>query len=70
MIGVFGLTQPVQQAFNAIPGQSQIEILAMIPAKIQQSLANGSWEIGGLSLVHAVASMYGLMTFATRQILA
>jgi hypothetical protein len=70
VIGVFGLTQPVQQAFNAVSGQSQIEILATIPAQIQQSLANGSWEIGELSLVHAVASMYGLMTFATRQILA
>jgi hypothetical protein len=67
---MFGLTQSVQQAFDAVPGQSQIEILATIPAQIQQPLANRSWEISRLSLDHAVASMYGFMTFATRQILA
>jgi hypothetical protein len=70
VIGAFGLTQSVQQAFDAIPRQSEIEILATISAQIQQPLANGSWEISGMSLVHAIASMYGLMTFATRQILA
>jgi hypothetical protein len=70
MIGVFGLTQPVQQALNAIPGQSQIKILATIPAQIQQSLANGSRQVGWRFLVQEMASMYGLMTFATRQILA
>jgi hypothetical protein len=70
MIGAFGLTQSVQQPFSAIPRQGEIEILTTVTAQIQQPLANGSWQIGGLSLVHAVASMYGLMTFATRQILA
>jgi hypothetical protein len=70
MIGAFGLTQSVQQAFSAIPRQGEIEILTTVSAQIQQPLANGSWEIDGLSLLHAVASIYGLMTFAMRQTLA
>jgi hypothetical protein len=70
LIGAFRVAQAVQQAFSAIPSQSEIEILATVSAQIQQPLANGSWEIGGLFFVHAVASMYGLMTFATRHILA
>lgn len=70
MIGAFGLTQSVQQALNAIPGQSEIEILTTGPAQIQKPLANGSREIDDLSLVHAMASMYGRMTFVTRQIMA
>jgi hypothetical protein len=70
MIGAFGLAQSVQQTFNAVPGQCEIEILTTVSAQIQQPLANGSWKIGGLPLVHAIASMYGLMTLATRQVLA
>ena len=70
MIGAFGLTQSVQQTFSAISRQGEVEILATISAQIQQPLANGSREIDGLSLVHVRASIYGLMTFATRQILA
>ena len=69
-IGAFGLTQAVQQAFNGIPGQREVEVLTTFSAQIQQPLPNGSWEIDGLSVLHAIASMYGLMTFVTRQILA
>ena len=70
MIGAPGLTQPIQQALDAVPSQSETEVLATLSAQIQEPLANGGWEIGGLSLAHAVASIYGRMTFVTRQILA
>jgi hypothetical protein len=70
LIRVFGLAQPVQQTFNTVPGQSQIEILATVSAQIQQTLANGRRQVGQRFLVQEMASMYGLMTFATRQILA
>ena len=48
----------------------QLLYVLHIVVKIQQPLANGSWQIDKLSRVHVAASIYGLMTFATRQILA
>jgi len=70
LMASFGLAQPVEQAFCAIAGQGEIEIFTTGSVHLQEPLANGSWEIDELSFIHAIASMYGRITFVTRQILA
>jgi hypothetical protein len=70
-VGVRRLAEPVQEPFDAVPHEDQLELIAAFAGEVQQPLADGGGEVGRVPLGHdVIASTYGRMTFATRQTVA
>ena len=57
--------EPVQEAFEGILRDHQLEIVASFAREIEQPLPHRRRHI--LDLLHAMLSTYGRMTFVTRQ---
>lgn len=67
LTGVGGDAEPVQQALEGITGQGEIEVLPGFTSTVEQAGPHGSCQV---SSAHHRLSMYGRITFATRQSVA
>ena len=56
LIGVYGFGKSVEEPFERIPRQEQIEILAGPISQIQQLLVDRCWQVYGLATFHTMAS--------------
>jgi hypothetical protein len=61
---------PVQESLDHPAAQDELDVLVPLEREIQQPGAERGGDISLLTVLHAVDSRWGRMTFATRQILA
>src|SRR5690606_2920845 len=69
-LAVLGNAEAVENSFDAPTFQEVLEFLVLPPCKIEQSRSIGGGNVADRALAHTIASRYGRMTLATRQILA
>ncbi len=70
LVSVFRLAEAVEEALQCVARQNETEILAGAGGEIQKLLADGCCGDPGFDRLQVRASMYGLITFVTRQTLA
>jgi hypothetical protein len=70
LIGPSRNTQAIQQALERVPSEQEVEIHFVGTRPIQQARTDGRTDILGRAHPAARDSMYGRITFATRQIAA
>jgi hypothetical protein len=70
LVSVFRLAEAVEEAFECVARENKTEILAGAGGDIQEPLADGCSDFPGFDRLQVSASMYGLITFVTRQTLA
>jgi len=67
LVAVFRSAEAVEQALQRVARQNEAEIVACTVGDIQELLADRCGDIPGIDRLQMSASMYGLITFATRQ---
>lgn len=56
LFGMRRLRESVQQAFQSIPRQNDLKLVAAFAGEVHQSLADGSRYVAWLPAIHAIAS--------------